>query len=248
VIRKTNSDTFQLDWKTGFAGRWADQEAVLEFKDGSEMRVSFRFLHGAITEMVYDSQHWNEARLGSTYAEMDEASFKANHFKIDLRAVQPSKYALMVTRNQLVQDYNASNPALFAKLKHYTDRSPDVVVLTEGWGGVPQCSFFAEMDAQVFSKNRETAFVWAPVYATNRLAERHGCFSNVTSHFSAAGIPNLRMLDLWDISKDLGNATASPTHIQVGGGPMNEAIRRFAKAWCGLVGAMHNQPLLMSDA
>eukprot|EP01051_Picozoa_sp_SAG22_P032857 SAG22_NODE_14083_length_385_cov_0.727273_1_plen_70_part_10 len=56
------SSTFAVDAgkQGGDGNRWADQEAVFEFKGGEVVRASFRFLHGSTSEFLYKAANWHQ--------------------------------------------------------------------------------------------------------------------------------------------------------------------------------------------
>merc|ERR1719265_2640454 len=63
-LNKTNvklikSKQFGLTSQTGGAKHWSDQEAVLEYPDGFEVRASFRFLHGSTHEFKFKTSHFH---------------------------------------------------------------------------------------------------------------------------------------------------------------------------------------------
>merc|ERR1711865_754895 len=45
---------------------WSDQEAVVEYPDGFQLRTSFRFLHGSQNEFKFKTKDWQTASMSST--------------------------------------------------------------------------------------------------------------------------------------------------------------------------------------
>ena len=249
--------------------RWADQEALIVPRDGSqaetlqllphgEIRASFRFLHGSLTELLYSAQHWHTAHVGAMFTDGGDAidataaggnnssnniaattttatppvnprstvdAEHGNRSSVDPRVftsetVRPSDFALKVTREQLELDYATDNPVLAHRLEHYKHMHPDVVVITEGWGGVPGCSSHDIQSLRhVVAKQPEVRFVWAPLFVTNHQQARYDCFAPAfsssplppsTSSGSAtltdnnrSSLPNLIMVDLWNVTAKL---------------------------------------------
>ena len=147
--------------------------------------------------------------------------------------MQPSKYALQATKSALTANFSETNPELYRKLLPFQDAAPSLVVLTEGWGGVPYCSYYTHMN-EVFAANLNTSFIWAPIYVTNHDEARYLCFKNVTNDFHppTAFAPNLKMIEFWNESKGLG---AGVVHTAAGGAHMQHAVIKFKKAWCELL-------------
>ena len=228
------SDPFSADpgAAAGEGRRWADQEAVLEFHNGDIMRASFRFLHGSTSEFLYMTDHWDEARVYTPFEDQNQTTFtRKNGLEVDLDAVNPSAYALRVTQQGTAVDYSKSSPLLGVALEEFQGTRPEVVVLTEGWGGVPYCSYYKNMESRVFSPNKDTFFVWAPIYVTNHDVPRHACFEEEFSMQSPSErSPNLSIVDLWDISAGLGGTI----HTPIGGKHMQTAIQRLEAAWCAV--------------
>lgn len=180
---------------------------------------------------MHVTQHWDAARSKyEPFEDQDPETFnKKNGLKVDIKAVQPNAYALYATKSLMAANYSQTDPELYQNLLRVGREAPDVVVLTEGWGGVPYCSYFKEMKP-IFEANPKTAFVWAPIYVTNHDRERYECFKAETNNFEP-GIANLKMLDFWDISKGLGTGVV---HTAIGGPHMKAAIGRLKQGWCDM--------------
>jgi hypothetical protein len=256
--------TFGLDrTDLEFGGRWADQELLYKEEHcnrtlsvseehhnktlpnaacevPSIIRLSFRFLHGSITEFVDDSNHWDIARVGAASPNSKDVASTLNNTTIgnnsggsddhkgDLSmnwtgSIRPSDYALWATKHQLPID--ANSPKFDAWMaKWYNKTSPDVIILTQGWGGIPRSDQIDIVKAVVMN-NPETLFVWAPMYVTNRSPERYASF--VQSGVFQRSERNLHMVDLWNLTKQLPytNDTTSVYHATVGGQHMQQSMQ-----------------------
>lgn len=240
--KRTESLQFGLDrHDLDFSGHWSDQEAVVEFPDGFEVRASFRFLHGSWHEFDYKTSDWHNASRAGTPEEIDATNNDGVFVADDPNSVKPSKYAVWAAEHQSFIDFNSESPTLATLLDKYSNAKPDTVILTEGWGGIPGCERLADT-IDVFKRNDQVKFVWAPVYATNRKQERHDCFvdavralpgnpDNVTYSGS-----NFQVMDLWDMVDTLPEKQKSWKHIQIGGTYMQTAWRRFEN---GILAAPH---------
>lgn len=229
-------------------GKWADQEAILEFPDGFQVRTSFRFLHGSSTEFKFKTKEWGTAsRSGldeATFASKNEQAFKEieldekekEEAMDDPDSIAPSKYAKWATKKRQLIDFSKDSPVLgrFFKEK-YENSKPDVVILTEGWGGNPGCQRFDEV-LDLFKKNEDMKFAWSPVYMTNRLKSRHECFSEKIAQVPKDGKKNFQFVDMWDLAEKSGVQThtskgmADTKHQKIGGKYMKEAVRRLEGA------------------
>jgi hypothetical protein len=235
------SQTFGLDRRDlDFGGRWADQEVVVfnttqEKNQQQFRRVSFRFLHGSIEEFEYSSTHWDIARMGgSYYPKSVENSTRQNVSAIakndsksfgDGDALRPSDYAIWATKNQQPINFRGQFKDWIStkwKAKSY----PDVVILTEGWGGVPTCKDIDKVKS-IVHKFPKTLFIWAPMYVTNHQEARYECFKQAST-FNWTETTNVRVVDLWDLAKTLP-ATEGLVHIPVGGKYMRTAMDRIWK-------------------
>jgi len=181
--------TFGFDKQDkGAAYRWADQEMLFNEEDSSSIvRYSFRFLHGSETEFVHDAQHWDVARKSSgilpdaddyegTVRKMKEQSeAKAGETESDPDAegedetdestwegrIRPSDFALWATKNkEPIKDNSIMFNSWMNKWTKKT--SPDIVILTEGWGGVPRARA-SKFVREIVKDNPATLFIWSPV-------------------------------------------------------------------------------------
>jgi hypothetical protein len=229
--------------------QWSDQEAVLEFPDGFEVRTSFRFLHGGDKEFQLKTKEWNKALF--TYNEnvedMDKEMGKVMQLMAkekaiamdDSDAIQPSKRALLMTHNSKFINFDVDVPALGRKFKKYENSKPDIVILTEGWGGIPGCERTGEV-LDIFKKNPEVKFVWAPVYMTNRIKKRKECFAQKIASVPKDAKRNFRYVDMWDLAEKIpmgepgddrvARGTARTKHMPLGGDYMTTACQRFESA------------------
>ena len=247
------SSTYGLDrTDLDFGGRWADQEYLVKDKKfflgavTPTVRYSFRFLHGSIDEFVNDADDWNIARRGAAHPELETMSkfleTEVNNTlwaesKTNTTINRPSDYALWATKYQTPIDESKSNQFILAmhdwkQQQHQQHMSfsaasgPDVVILTEGWGGVPHSDDFNVMQL-VVKNNPQTLFVWSPLYVTSNLPERYEAFSTIYNWTE----PNLYMIDLWDLVKKLPKSEGgSIHHIPVGGAHMKESMERIWSA------------------
>jgi len=228
----TTTKEFGLDRADlGYSGRWADQEAILEQPNGKMIRSSFRFLHGPWDEIEFSFNHWHTARK-ATYGWDEEAKASMRiDTKWDERGdyIRPSPFAQWATQQQLVIDYERNNAAFAQKAKSFVDDKPDVVVLTEGWGGIPNCKLFQSI-IKLFSEHPDIRFVWAPIYVTNRQEARHQCFAGLLREFA---MDNVKIVDFWDDAQRLPQ-TGGLYHIGTGGSYMRKAVKRFEDAMCAL--------------
>ena len=81
--------------------------------------------------------------------------------------IRPSDYALWATQNQqpIENDSKEFNSWMkkFREMEHNLKKSsPDVVIVTQGWGGVPR-SDEVNIVRNIVQHNPETLFVWSPV-------------------------------------------------------------------------------------
>jgi len=230
--KRTESLQFGLDrHDLDFGGHWSDQEAVVEFPDGFEVRASFRFLHGSHHEFEYKTSDWHNASRAGTSEEIDATS-NVVFDMVDPNSVKPSKYAIWAAEHQSFIDFNQESPALAALLGKYSNVKPNAVIMTEGWGGIPGCEQVPET-VDMFKRNGDVKFVWAPIYVTNRNQERHDCFVNAVKalpgnqdNITYSG-SNFQLLDLWDLLDILPAYQRSWKHIEQGGIYMKTACRRF---------------------
>jgi len=248
------SSTYGLDrTDLNFGGRWADQEYLVQDETigggavPPTVRYSFRFLHGSIDEFVNDADDWNIARRGAVNPKLETMSkfleTEGNHTfwgakrKPDTTINRPSDYARWATKNQKPIDERKSEPFVRAMrdwtrqqqdqhTSFSTAAGPDVVILTEGWGGVPTSDHFDVMQL-VVKNNPQTLFVWSPLYVTNNLPERYEAFSAIYNWTE----PNLLMVDLWDLVKKLPKSGGHGIHhTSVGGAHMREFMKRIWSA------------------
>lgn len=231
--KRTESPQFGIDrHDLDFGGRWSDQEAVVEFPDGFEVRASFRFLHGSHHEFEYKTNDWHNASRAGTSEEIDATSNDVAFDMDDPNSVKPSKYAIWAAEHQSFIDFDEESPALAILLGKYRNVKPDAVILTEGWGGIPGCEHVSET-VDMFKRHGDVKFVWAPVYVTNRNQERHDCFVNAVrallgnpGNYTYSGL-NFQIMDLWDLVDTLPVYQRSWKHIQTGGTYMTTACQRF---------------------
>lgn len=223
--------------------QWADQEAVLEFPDGFQVRTSFRFLHGSETEFKFKTKEWHKASRSG----MDSATFSGDkEFKKmqltaadvmqmdDPDAIAPSQYAQWATKKRQLIDFSKDLPFLAKNSEKYENSKPDAVILTEGWGGNPGCQKFDEV-VSLFKKNPEVKFTWSPVYMTNRVKSRHDCFSQKIDTLPKDGKQNFKFVDMWDLAKETpmkhtARGQEDTKHMKMGGKYMLEAVTRLENA------------------
>jgi len=228
---------------------WSDQEAVLEYPDGFEVRTSFRFLHGSDHEFKFKTASWNSASRSSSMdaiadndKKMDRVKFNAvekeqlSDVMDDPDAIAPSQYAKWATQHQKFIDFKKDVPFLARRFTKYENAKPDVVILTEGWGGIPGCDRFDEV-RDMFKKNPEVKFVWSPIYMTNRIEKRHQCFSDkmAATPQQADEAHNFKFVDMWDLAKEypqtrVAHGTEGSKHMHLGGDYMKTAVKRFEDA------------------
>lgn len=259
--------TFGLDrTDLDFGGRWADQELLYEddpcnqTKQVSEdsrnrtlsttscnhrssiVRLSFRFLHGSITEFVHDAQHWDVARIGASPPDAQDVvsvvngsspgtSSRGSDDDLSInwtRSIRPSDYAVWATKHQVPVDNNSQEFNAWMAEWHQK-QSPDIVILTQGWGGIPRSDEIDIVKA-VMQDNPETLFVWAPMYVTNRSPERYARF--VQTNFFQWSEHNLHTVDLWDLTKQLPYDPNKEDvyHAPVGGVHMQKCMERIWRA------------------
>lgn len=236
--RTTTGSTYGLDrTDLSFGGRWADQECLIT-DDGATTRFSFRFLHGSIHEFWYDIQNWNVAREASPIIDPSEEDIqnltastaatgeksKDNEAMIWKGKIKPSDYALWATRNQRPIQENSEEFESALRNEWKPKSSPDVVIITQGWAGVPSSDHLDVVQATV-DNNPETLFVWAPLYVTDIDESRYKSYvdANVFNWTKT----NLRMVDLWDIAQQLPSKLGHQHHIAVGGDYMQKAMERI---------------------
>eukprot|EP00037_Helgoeca_nana_P014181 m.132148 g.132148 ORF g.132148 m.132148 type:complete len:413 (-) comp22434_c0_seq1:235-1473(-) len=230
-----------------YGGRWSDQEAYVEAPGGRQhVRSSFRFLHGSWHEFAHDTTHWHDARQGKQG--FNDGRWNLNETKPTVKpgggdggvggdgaradtrnfskTIRPNSFALFVTRHQLKIEHPAPFAAVIAPYAHAV---PDVVVLTEGWTGIPKCENINETLA-VFAAQPETIFVWAPLYVTNHQVSRHDCFAE---HMPKVLPSNVRVVDLWSHTRTLDQNARGLVHIPIGGTFMKECVRLLEAAMCG---------------
>ena len=246
--------TYGVDTAKDYARRWADQEVLFpplqqlgeNDVDQSVQRYSFRFLHGSETEFVHDTRNWDIPRTAAPKPKPEDISEmlrNRNETSVDGGGsghdgkrndehdsmwegrVHPSDFALWATEHQKPIDDN-SKPFNRWMDKWEKKTSPDIVILTQGWGGVPRWN---EIDIvkNVVKGNPETLFIWAPMYVTDRTPERY-------NHYVEAGLfswsePNLRTLDLWDMVQTLPKPHRGKSlyHVPAGGSYMEKFMSRI---------------------
>jgi len=242
--------TFGLDrTNSGYGDRWADQEILFPVPEGDEngdsrkkvSRYSFRFLHGSLEEFVDDANHWDIARRAVTQGEYVQQHGKIQNGKNHGTAaeakkgddkhdsmwegrIRPSDVALEATNYQnLIDDNSKEFISMMEKWEIKT--SPDVVILTQGWGGVPRSG---EIDVvrTIVKNNPETLFIWSPLYVTDHSKDRYESY--VESGVFSWSEPNLRMVDLWHMAMTLPNSKAL-YHAPVGGKYMQKAMAHIWK-------------------
>jgi len=242
MAKRNKSLTFHYGPST-----WSDQEAIIEFPDGFEVRASFRFLHGSQHEFAFKTKNWHSASQDGFVNAMDIdktelAEAEKNSKMDDPNAVQPSVYAKWAAQHQKIINFEKENPVLAARLKKYEGMEPSAVIMTEGWGGIPSCGRFDSV-LDDFKSNPATKFVWSPIYVTNRQEERHNCFSGKIQENERdleiapdRSKRNFKVIDLWDMASHLpkmgneGVTYKSTVHVNIGGSYMIYAIQRFEDA------------------
>lgn len=231
---------------------WSDQDALVEYPDGFEVRASFRFLHGSMNEFAFKTQNWNNvsvAEMNMTKFDIDKPEFlkqlkadELNGPKEDPDVVQPSVYAKWAANNQRFVNIKKESPGLALKLEKYKEVKPSVVILTEGWWGIPECKSFGDT-LGLFKKNPETKFVYSPVYVTHRTEKRHECYAQKMEEEKTKGLSlkvkdnrNYGFVDNFDLTKTLPpqnseyQAPDKIKHIPAGGSYMRTAVDRFEDA------------------
>lgn len=209
------------------------------------IRSSFRFLHGSLDKIDAVFDDWDSAVLATIPEEVEDFSKANKKLRDRIRladpdAKLPSKYALWATQSGKRINFTATHPQMAKKLAVFKERAPDVVILTEGWGGWPVCEAFAQT-IEKFELYPEVHFVWAPIYVTNRQPKRFECFKKQLHDFAMARklkLPtpdklelasvNWKIIDFWDLASHLAGDTS--THIPIGGNYMNEGLSRFFAA------------------
>lgn len=168
--------------------RWADQEILFSEQDDHIVRYSFRFLHGSVSEFVHDTQHWDVARKSAqlphqwTIRKMKEEQSEAKEADETSAAegaeddetediwqgrVRPSDFALWATKHKkpIVDNSKVFN----TWMDNWEQKtSPDIVILTEGWGGVPRARA-SEIVRKIVKTNPETLFIWSPVSSSSNV-------------------------------------------------------------------------------
>jgi hypothetical protein len=250
--------TFGLDRvELGFGGRWGDQEAILKHPnspplpvipriqtDGTNwteippprvpfdtyLRSSFRFLHGAIDQLVGDASDWNAARkvVGVPYNSRKEQNVSDQRDFDGDGSIRPSDYAIWATKNtELINE--TANTAFTSSLASWegqhpngrTKKAPDIVILTQGWGGIPTSDHF-DIVRTIVRSNPSTFFLWAPLYVTSRQPSRHAAMQPAFGWSE----PNLKVVDLWDLILDMlpAHSNTALYHAPTGGKYMKEAF------------------------
>ena len=75
--------------------------------------------------------------------------------------IRPSDFALWATQYQ--QPINDNSKDFMSLMKKWENKtSPDVVILTQGWGGVPRSDEIGVVRT-IVKNNPETLFIWSPV-------------------------------------------------------------------------------------
>lgn len=233
--------TFGLDRADlDFGGRWADQEFLMRrIHSGTPVRFSFRFLHGSISEFMHCAKHWDMAKVGAPEPRQEDIDKVYNvtgkrppspsHDKQELNGtIRPSDYAVWATKHQKpIEGNSAQFETWMSDWKTQNITTPDIVILTQGWGGVPRAE---ELDSvkYIVQSNPETLFIWSPMYVTDHGEKRYQTYVQ-TEAFNWTE-PNLRMLDLWDMAQHLPNPKSGLVHIPVGGSYMTQAMGRFWSA------------------
>lgn len=235
-----------------YGGRWADQELLVGVKNSttgeggvvndSIARYSFRFLHGSVNEFINSAKknNWDIARQAAPSPEPEDVKkevdklhlggqkkgeSKSNDDMLWEGKIRPSDFAIWATKHQTPIDDNSfdfnSNMSKWKK-----KISPDVVILTQGWGGVPRGGE-VETVRTIVRNNPETLFIWSPMYVTDRMPDRYDSY--VESGVFSWTEPNLRVVDLWDMVTGLPKQKigGSLLHIPVGGSYMKKAMERI---------------------
>lgn len=234
---RTTSSNYGLDRQDlDYGGRWADQECLItttEDDTNVTARFSFRFLHGSIDEFWYNVRNWGVAREAS-WASPSEKDFQNSTTTAKITGdddamwvgrIKPSDYALWVTKNQKpIQSSDGSNLESALRKTWTSKTSPDVVIITQGWGGVPTTNDLDVVKAMI-NDNPETLFVWSPLYVTDVAESRYNSY--VDANVFNWTKPNLRMVNLWDMAQHLPSEKGVLHHIPVGGDYMKKAMERF---------------------
>lgn len=227
-------------------------EGAVNINSMNVSRYSFRFLHGSVEEFVHSANHWDIARraapspsledvakvVNDTNKEQVQQQGKKNNDKSHSATaaagddrddsmwegrIRPSDFALWATQYQ--QPINDNSKDFMSLMKKWENKtSPDVVILTQGWGGVPRSDEIGVVRT-IVKNNPETLFIWSPLYVTDHAKARYDSY-NESGIFSWSE-PNLRILDLWHMAMTLPNPTKGLHHISVGGKYMREAMEKI---------------------
>lgn len=214
------------------------------------VRYSFRFLHGSVTEFVDDTRNWHIPRVASkddpNVTEIEEQA-QSNKILPDDREddelwkgrIRPSDYAIWATQHRKpIEDDSRMFRNWMQEWNSSYQSAPDVVILTQGWGGVPRATELAIV-LEVIEQNPDTLFVWAPMYVTDHQVERYEGYAEAGILGDSLSVritsqPNLKMVDLWDLAQRLPNSK-SLYHAPVGGAHMKESMRRI---WAEVVSCL----------
>ncbi|KAL7550386.1 hypothetical protein ACHAWF_013623 [Thalassiosira exigua] len=177
--------------ENGFAAQWADQEYLVPAINNNSAtscvkRFSLRFLHGSINEFLYKTMNWGEARMAypstdheiksdniAKYVGMGGEGRGENYLlSSDERTnginwtgrVKPSDYALWATQYQKPVKGNSTqfNLLIYQWQQDEPKNSPDIVIITEGWLGIPRPEDL-DIVKSALQNNPETLFIWSPI-------------------------------------------------------------------------------------
>eukprot|EP00980_Cylindrotheca_fusiformis_P001353 scaffold338_cov116-Cylindrotheca_fusiformis.AAC.18 len=222
----------------GVGGRWADQELLYNAKSckgkmdplragcngPSVVRFSFRFLHGWVDELVKIPRPWDVARIGTPPPEsQNEIDAASDIYSNWTGSGRPSDYAIATTRHKIPVDNNSTKFNRLMK-EWKKKKSPDIVILTHGWRGMPNIDH-ADIVKAIVRENPDTLFVWAPMYISDRSPERYESFVEAGA-FQWSG-SNLHMVDLWKFTKLLpySKDETSTYHAPTGGTHMKKCMK-----------------------
>lgn len=135
AVRSEVSQQFGMDRRDlGYGGRWCDQEAVLNFKDGSEVRLSLRFISSGFKQLTHVFDHWHDSYLAAPCQDKRvkcKLPIISNSSVGSAGGPRPSEFALWATRVHKLIDYSKQDPALHVLLQKYQHLEPSAVILTE---------------------------------------------------------------------------------------------------------------------
>eukprot|EP00746_Dinoflagellata_sp_MGD_P156233 gnl/MRDRNA2_/MRDRNA2_85741_c1_seq5.p1 gnl/MRDRNA2_/MRDRNA2_85741_c1~~gnl/MRDRNA2_/MRDRNA2_85741_c1_seq5.p1 ORF type:complete len:400 (+),score=43.73 gnl/MRDRNA2_/MRDRNA2_85741_c1_seq5:82-1281(+) len=208
--------------------RFCDQEAIAHFGD-LEVRASYRFIHGTGPELVYKLSHyhpafyfgskfdengtikrWNVAAADATNRDIDQTPIKITNFEGKLAGNESDLQERITTEGMRYQEWAAITNSfinfsdgqknLAALLQQYESLEPDLLILAEGWGSVPKCEHFEDIQS-LLSAKPETKYLWTAVIYND--VYRHMCFKQKMGKMNCGlgGVDcgrNIRVMDAYE--------------------------------------------------